>query len=105
MLLRRESPRLPWGATLVVVTAIVTDELAAAILRLRDAGRRMALVSLADEPPPQLDGVITFHLPPSMPVFRRSGRGPYDAAAALHAAGLALGAGPQGKAWGEVCGE
>lgn len=89
-LLRRESPRLPWGATLVVVTAIVTDDLAAAILRLRDAGRRMALVSLAEEPPPQLDRVITFHLPPSAPILRRFNRGPYDAAAALEAAGLTL---------------
>jgi uncharacterized protein (DUF58 family) len=88
-LLRRESPRLPWGATLVVVTAIVTDGLAAAILRLRDAGRRMALVSLADDPPPRLDRVATFHLPSSMPAFRRRGRGPQDAMAALEAAGLA----------------
>jgi len=88
-LLRRESPRLPWGATLVVVTAIVTDELAAAILRLRDAGRRMALVSLAEDPPPQLEGVATYHLPPSTPVFQRLGEGPCDATAALQAAGLA----------------
>jgi len=90
-LLRRESPRLPWGATLVVVTAIVTDGLAAAIMRLRDAGRRMVLISLADEdePPPQLDGVTTYHLPSSMPAFQGLDRGPYDATAALQAAGLA----------------
>jgi uncharacterized protein (DUF58 family) len=53
-LLRWQSPRLPWGATLVVVTAVVTDDLAATILRLREAGRRLALVSLADEPLPDL---------------------------------------------------
>ena len=87
-LLRWESPRLPWGATLVVVTAVVADELAATILRLRDAGRQMALVSLADEPPPQLDRVATFHLSPATPAFRRFGQGPYDATAALLAAGL-----------------
>jgi len=87
-LLRRESPRLPWGATLVVVTAIVTDGLAAAILRLQDAGRRMALVSLADEPPPQLDGVTIYHLSSSTLAFRRFDRGPCDATAALQAAGL-----------------
>jgi uncharacterized protein (DUF58 family) len=89
-LLRRESPRLPWGATLVVVTAVVTDELAAAILGLRDAGRRMALVSLAEDPPPLLDGVTTYHVPSSSPVFQRLGEGPYDATAALEAAGLAV---------------
>lgn len=87
-LLRRESPRLPWGATLVVVTAIVTDELAAMILRLREAGRRMALVSLADESPPQLDGVTTYHLPSSTRAFQGFDSGPYDATAALRAAGL-----------------
>lgn len=87
-LLRRETPRLPWGATLVVVTAIVTDQLAATVLRLRDAGRRMALVSLADEPPPQLEGVPTFHISPAAPAFRHFGQGAYDAVAALAAAGL-----------------
>ena len=88
-LLRRESPRLPWGATLVVVTAIVTDELAAEILCLRDAGRRMALISLAEESPPRLDGVTIYHLPSSAPTFQRLGKGPYDVMAALQSAGLA----------------
>lgn len=87
-LLRRESPQLPWGATLVVVTAIVTDELAATIMGLRNAGRRMALVSLAEEPPPQLDRVVTYHLPSSAPVFHRFGKEPGDVTAALRAAGL-----------------
>jgi uncharacterized protein (DUF58 family) len=87
-LLRRESPRLPWGATLVVVTAIVTGRLAATILRLRDAGRRMALVSLAEEPPPRLDGVTIHHLPSSTPAFQRPGWGSDDVTAALRAAGL-----------------
>ena len=84
-LLRRESPRLPWGATLVVVTSIVTDDLAAMILRLRDAGRRMALISLADEPPPQLDRIATYHLPSSTHAFQAQA---YSATAALQAAGL-----------------
>jgi len=87
-LLRWESPRLPWGSTLVVVTAVVTDQLTAAILRLRDAGRRMALVSLAEDPPPHLDGVATFHLPASAPAFQRRGHGTDDATSALRAAGL-----------------
>ncbi len=87
-LLRRESPRLPWGATLVVVTAIVTGELAATILGLQSAGRRMVLISLAEEEPPQLDGVVTHHLPPTAPVFSRFGKEPGDAMAALRAAGL-----------------
>ena len=63
-LLAAESPKLPWGATLVVVSAVFTDELLATMLRLRDAGRRLVLVSLADEAPSyELTGIITYHLP------------------------------------------
>ncbi len=87
-LLRRESPRLPWGGTLVVVTAIVTDPLAASILRLHDAGRQIALVSLADEPPPRIEGVPTYHLPESTPIFQQQESGIQNARVALQAAGL-----------------
>jgi uncharacterized protein (DUF58 family) len=61
--LLRESPSLPWGATLVVVTPLVTDELLASIIQLRSAGRQMVLVSLAKEAPPEVHGVLTHHLP------------------------------------------
>lgn len=58
-LLRRESPGLPWGATLVVVTALVTDKLIAEILRLHEVGRRISLVSLDENwTPPPLPGII-----------------------------------------------
>jgi uncharacterized protein (DUF58 family) len=65
-LLLAESPRLPWGATLVLVTAVVTEELLTALVRLHDVGRRLVLVSLEDEPshpytlPPQ---ILVYHLP------------------------------------------
>jgi uncharacterized protein (DUF58 family) len=63
-LLLAESPRLPWGATLVVVTAVLTDELLSTLIRLRDGGRRLVLVSLAQEPPKQeLPGILVHHLP------------------------------------------
>lgn len=90
-LLQRESPQLPWGATLVVVTPIITDPLLAAISDLRDVGRRMALISLADDPPPQLDRVATYHLPPSAAIFQRAADRDYRASAALEAAGLTSG--------------
>jgi uncharacterized protein (DUF58 family) len=61
--LLRSSPALPWGATLVVVTPVITDELLASVIQLRSAGRQMVLVSLAKEPPPELNGVLTHHLP------------------------------------------
>lgn len=66
-LLLAESPRLPWGATLVVVTAVVTDELVDGLLRLLDAGRRLTMVSIEEQPletalPPALSR-LTYHLP------------------------------------------
>jgi uncharacterized protein (DUF58 family) len=89
-MLRRESPRLPWGATLAVVTAIVTDRLAEALVNLRDAGRRLALISLEEDPPPPLHGITTYHLPPSLPAFQPLSHTTYDATEALQAAGLAI---------------
>ncbi len=63
-LLAAESPRLPLGATLVVVTTVVVEELVAQIIRLREAGRRLALVSMdPDFQGQDLPGVSTYHLP------------------------------------------
>lgn len=67
-LLLTESPRLPWGATLVIVTAVVTEDLLSALVRLRDVGRRLVLVSLEDVPslPYSLRPEIqVYHLPAS----------------------------------------
>ena len=58
-----ESSRLPWGATLMVVTAVVTPQLQGVLLRLKDAGRKLVLLSLADQPPGWMRGVVTYHLP------------------------------------------
>ncbi|MGD2144133.1 MAG: DUF58 domain-containing protein [Anaerolineae bacterium] len=88
--MQRESPRLPWGATFIVLTAIVTDGLAEVLVSLRDAGRRLALISLEKDPPPPLRGILSFHLPPSSPVFGHLDDASYDATEALKAAGLIL---------------
>ncbi len=45
-LLVKTSARLPWGATLAVVTAVVDEGLLEAMLRLQAAGRRLVLFSL-----------------------------------------------------------
>ena len=69
-LLSAESPHLPWGATLVVVTAVVTEELLAAMVRLRGAGRRLALVSLDPKfKGDALPGITVHHLPEAEIVF------------------------------------
>lgn len=69
-LLRRESPNLPWGATLIVVTALVTENLLAEMLRLQNVGRRLALISLDENWTPQpLPGIIVYnaHAPQATP--------------------------------------
>ncbi len=63
-LILQEAPRLSWGATLVVVTAIAHDSLLASLMELVDAGRKVVLFTLAEEPPSQfLPGVVVYHLP------------------------------------------
>lgn len=85
-MLFRESPNLPWAATIVLVTAVVTPEIAAALVRLKEAGRRVVLISLAHEPPPAgLGAVITYHVPASAPAFQTSPQNRTATEAALSA--------------------
>lgn len=63
-MLQQEASRMPWGATLVLVTAIAHDELLASMLDLSAAGRQLVLFTLAEEPPTQLlDNITVYHLP------------------------------------------
>ena len=63
-LISDESPRLPWGATLVVVTAIAHEALLASLSNLAAVGRRITLISLAENPPQHWTGGMTvYHLP------------------------------------------
>lgn len=96
-LMQRESPRLPWAATLVLVTAHVSEEMAAVLLRLKEAGRRVVLISLADEAPPALPNILTYHAPPDAPAFRE-GTGPHrQTEAALAAVPVPQAAGINGE--------
>ncbi len=59
-LLRTETSNLSWGATLVMITGVVTDGILAEMMRLRQVGRRLALISLDDEWMPdetELEGI------------------------------------------------
>ena len=47
-LVLRESRNLPWGSTIVAITAIVTDNLLAALLQIKKTGRRVALIIVGD---------------------------------------------------------
>ncbi len=71
LLLYRESRKLPWVATFVLVTAVVTEEILVSLVRLKEAGRRITLISLADEPmPTEMQGVLAYHIPPTLPPFQ-----------------------------------
>ena len=50
MMLMRESTHLSWVSTIVLVTAVVSEEILIALVRLREAGRRVVLLALGDEP-------------------------------------------------------
>jgi len=61
--LLREIPRVPFGTTLVIITAITTPELGETLIRMNKHGRRITLVSFAQDPPPAIPRVRTVHLP------------------------------------------
>lgn len=76
LMLMRESAQLPWVSTIVLVTAIVTDEIMVALLRLQEAGRRVVLISLDEAPPPAIRQrsaaapLLVYHIPSSTPAFQ-----------------------------------
>jgi uncharacterized protein (DUF58 family) len=61
--LLREAPRMPYGATLLILTAITTPELAEVIMKLKRHERRITLLSLGKEPPTVIPGVHIIHRP------------------------------------------
>lgn len=68
-LIRQESPKLPWGSTLVVITAMVTEPLKATLAGLHASGRRLTLVSLepVDAGDPLLRGILLRTVAGGMP--------------------------------------
>jgi uncharacterized protein (DUF58 family) len=64
-MLAAESSRLAWGATMIVITCVVNDKLLASMIRLRDAGRRISLVSLDETfEGDDVEGIKVFHIDP-----------------------------------------
>ncbi len=64
VLLEREAARLPWGVTLLLVTAITHADLLAAVRDLAAGRRRIVLVTLAERPPTEYLGPVeVYHLP------------------------------------------
>lgn len=60
----QEGRNLPWGSTLVVVTAVPMDALFSTLVKIKRAGRRVALI-LVGGPPPLIanNGLTVYHIP------------------------------------------
>lgn len=56
---------IPFGSTLVIVTALLPENLQDTLMRLRRYRPNILLMSLAAAPPPDLPGIQTVHLPPN----------------------------------------
>ncbi len=61
--LMTEIPRLPYGATLVIVTGLMTPNLAETIYHIKHHNRRVSLLTFALEAPPVIPGINIVHQP------------------------------------------
>ena len=61
--LMREAPRVPFGSTLVILSATHSPELSETLLLLKRHSRRVTLISFARDNPPQIPNVRVIHLP------------------------------------------
>ena len=58
-----ESRNLPWGSTMVVISAMPTDALLSALTQMKRAGRKVALISVGgSELPVSQDGLIVYYI-------------------------------------------
>jgi uncharacterized protein (DUF58 family) len=55
--------QIPYGATVVLVTAFVSPELLEILLRLKRYRAHITLISLEKSPPPALPGILSVHMP------------------------------------------
>lgn len=62
-LLNLELPRLPYGSTVVVISALVDEDLLSALLDVKATGRRVVLLTVGGDPPSiELDGFPVYHV-------------------------------------------
>jgi uncharacterized protein (DUF58 family) len=61
-LLRAETTRFPWGSTVVVISAIMTDTIAATLAEIAREGHRLVLITLDDVTPPPIRNLLTFRV-------------------------------------------
>ena len=61
-LLRAETKRFPWGSAIVVITAIMTDSIAATLAELTREGHRVVVVTIDEVDTPPIRGLLTFRI-------------------------------------------
>lgn len=60
-LLRAQANRLPWGATIIVITGRVTDALLATLMQLQAAGHVVTLIAYGHRVPPRIAHYLTVY--------------------------------------------
>lgn len=68
--LLREAPRIPFGATLVIISAVFTPQLAETMMQLKKRERKITLISVTEKAPQPVPGVAMIHLPQTETQFR-----------------------------------
>ncbi len=68
--LRAEASALPFGATVIVISAVITDEVIAALLDLKTAGHPVALMAIGESAPT--------NVPDELRMFWLGGRAAYE---------------------------
>ncbi len=63
-ILRRLGPTLPWGTTLLVISAIGSPAMQQVLLRLAERGRRVLWLYCGSQEPPRIPGVDVRRVPP-----------------------------------------
>ncbi len=62
-LLRSEAPRLPWGASVLLLSVVAPEATCASMLALRQRGRAVTWLWMADSAPPRLPELSMIHAP------------------------------------------
>ena len=61
--LLREMPKVPYGASLLVVSAVTTPTLMGTLQRIKQHNRKVTLLSLAEKAPDPVPGITVLHRP------------------------------------------
>jgi uncharacterized protein (DUF58 family) len=57
-----ESRNLPWGSTLVVITAMPTEPLLSVLFQMKRVGRKVVLITIGDHAAISSNGLTTYHV-------------------------------------------